>query len=70
MIFVDTHTHLYLEQFDEDREQMVQRAIEAANPKARYLVAVPFANRLALWLGDSVRDAALKRMFKITSSVE
>jgi TatD DNase family protein len=27
--FIDTHTHLYDEQFDQDREQMVQRAIEA-----------------------------------------
>lgn len=27
--FIDTHTHLYDEQFDQDREQMVQRAIDA-----------------------------------------
>lgn len=27
MIFTDTHTHLYSEQFDEDRAEMVQRAI-------------------------------------------
>ena len=29
MIITDTHTHLYSEQFDEDREAMMQRAIEA-----------------------------------------
>jgi TatD DNase family protein len=29
MILTDTHTHLYSEQFDEDREDMIQRAIEA-----------------------------------------
>ncbi len=29
MHFVDTHTHLYSEQFDADREQVVQRALEA-----------------------------------------
>ena len=29
MIFTDTHTHLYLEQFDDDRETMVKRAIDA-----------------------------------------
>ena len=29
MILTDTHTHLYSEQFDEDREQMIHRAIEA-----------------------------------------
>lgn len=28
MIFVDTHTHLYLEQFDDDRELIVQNAID------------------------------------------
>lgn len=27
MIFTDTHTHLYSETFDEDREQMIQRAL-------------------------------------------
>lgn len=26
---IDTHTHLYLPQFDEDREEMIKRAIEA-----------------------------------------
>jgi TatD DNase family protein len=29
MIFIDTHTHLYLEQFDEDRKAVVERAIDA-----------------------------------------
>ena len=29
MIFIDTHTHLYLEEFEPDRHQMVERAIEA-----------------------------------------
>ncbi len=28
MILTDTHTHLYLEQFDEDREMVVKRAID------------------------------------------
>ena len=28
MNFTDTHTHLYSEEFDQDREQMIQRAIE------------------------------------------
>ncbi|HEY9113584.1 MAG TPA: TatD family hydrolase [Bacteroidales bacterium] len=27
-MFVDTHTHLYLENFDEDRKQVVEKAIE------------------------------------------
>jgi len=29
MIITDTHTHLYSEQFDEDRDEMMQRAIDA-----------------------------------------
>lgn len=29
MIITDTHTHLYSEAFDEDRDQMMQRALEA-----------------------------------------
>ncbi|WP_194851829.1 TatD family hydrolase [Nonlabens antarcticus] len=29
MILTDTHTHLYSEQFDEDREVMIQRAVDA-----------------------------------------
>jgi len=29
MIITDTHTHLYSEAFDEDRQEMVQRAIDA-----------------------------------------
>lgn len=28
MVFVDTHTHLFVEQFDADREEMVQRALD------------------------------------------
>lgn len=28
MIFTDTHTHLYSEEFDQDRNEMIQRAIE------------------------------------------
>ena len=28
MIFVDTHTHLYLDNFNEDRQQVVEKAIE------------------------------------------
>ncbi len=29
MIFTDTHTHLYLKEFDDDRDQTIQRAINA-----------------------------------------
>ena len=29
MQFIDTHTHLYSEAFDEDQDQMIQRALDA-----------------------------------------
>lgn len=35
MIFTDTHTHLYLEQFDEDRDAAVRRAIDRS---VRYML--------------------------------
>ena len=28
MMFIDTHTHLYSEEFKEDREEVIQRALE------------------------------------------
>ena len=43
----------------------IQRAIETPHPKARYLVATPFIIRLLFHAGPSVRDAVLKRLFKI-----
>jgi NADP-dependent 3-hydroxy acid dehydrogenase YdfG len=44
--------------------QAVQQAIEASRPKARYLVAVPFSQRIVLHLGDGARDSLFRRMFK------
>ena len=29
MIITDTHTHLYSEQFDDDRDQVIERALAA-----------------------------------------
>lgn len=48
--------------------KVVQLAMEASKPKARYLAAVPFSGRLVLHLGDSVWDVALRRMYKIASA--
>ena len=45
--------------------RVIQHAIETGHPKARYLVAVPFTNRLAIILSDSLRDFMLKRFFRI-----
>jgi len=50
--------------------QVVQQAIEASKPKARYLVAVPFSQRVVLRLGDAARDRIFRRMFKEGSSPE
>jgi hypothetical protein len=50
--------------------RVVQQAIEAVKPKARYPVAVPYSNRLVLHLGDSARDFIFKRMLKIASATE
>lgn len=32
MKFIDTHTHLYLEEFDSDRSEMIRRAVNAGVP--------------------------------------
>lgn len=39
MILVDTHTHIYLEEFDEDRDEMIQRA-EKEGVKRFFLPAI------------------------------
>ncbi len=48
--------------------EVVQRAIEAVRPKARYLAGFPFLGRLVLHLGDSVWDLVVRRMFKIVAA--
>jgi NAD(P)-dependent dehydrogenase (short-subunit alcohol dehydrogenase family) len=47
--------------------EVIQQAIEAARPKARYLVAVPLSGRLVLHLGDAVWDAALRQMYRVAA---
>ena len=42
MIITDTHTHLYSESFDEDRTEMIQRAIDA-NVKRFFIPAIDSA---------------------------
>ena len=48
--------------------RVIQRAIETRRPKARYQVNIPFAVKVAIRLGDSVRDLALRRTFKLDPS--
>ena len=38
---IDTHSHIYLEQFNEDREEVMSRAIEAG-VKAIFMPAIDF----------------------------
>jgi NAD(P)-dependent dehydrogenase (short-subunit alcohol dehydrogenase family) len=50
--------------------QVIQQAMKASRPKARYLAGVPFSGRLVLHFGDSVSDLVLKRMFKMASAAK
>ncbi len=45
--------------------KVIQQAIEAARPRRRYLVAIPFSGRLVLRLGDAVWDLVVRRLYKI-----
>jgi hypothetical protein len=45
---------------------VVQRALEAPKPKARYLAGVAFPASLILPLRDLLWNAALQRMFGVT----
>lgn len=47
MMLIDTHTHLYSEQFDMDRDDMLQRAIEAGVTKF-FLPAVDSHSTIAM----------------------
>lgn len=47
--------------------KVVQQALEASRPKARYLAAVGFSSKLVMRLGNSVWDFVLKRVLKLGS---
>jgi NADP-dependent 3-hydroxy acid dehydrogenase YdfG len=47
---------------------MVQKAIEAAHPKARYLAGVAFSGRITLLFRDFLWDVIMKQMFNIKST--
>ncbi len=48
--------------------RVIQQAIQASKPKARYLVAIPFSGRVVLRLGESVWAMVLGRLFKFSAS--
>ncbi len=47
--------------------RVIQRAIEARRPKARYPAAIDFSGQLAMALGPAVWDRVLRRMLKIAA---
>jgi len=44
--------------------EVIQQAIKAVRPKARYLAAIPFSGRLVIHLRDFVWGSVLRQMFK------
>lgn len=50
--------------------QVVQQAIAAAKPKARYLPGVPFVNRLVFHLGGPAKDFIFKRLYQIAPAAK
>ena len=58
MQFIDTHAHLYAEAFDEDRDEMIQRALEAG-VEHFYLPAIDSSYTSAM---KSLKDAYPDRM--------
>lgn len=48
--------------------RIIQQAIESPKPKSRYIVAVPFAGRLALRLGNAIWERGLRRIFQFVPS--
>jgi len=47
--------------------QVVQLAMEAPHPRARYIAGFPLSGRLVLQLGDPVWDLVVRQMFRIAS---
>ena len=48
--------------------EVIEQAMEAVKPKARYLAAIPFSGRLVMHLRDFIWGSVLRQMFKINPS--
>jgi len=46
--------------------RVIQQAIEAPRPKARYLAGIPFSGRLVIFLRDYVWDQVVRQMFRMS----
>jgi len=62
MNFIDTHTHLYVKQFDQDRKEVVQRAIDAGVKKF-FLPAIDSRNTKDMY---ALKAAFPENMFLMT----
>lgn len=45
--------------------EVIEQAMKAVKPKARYLVAIPFSGRLVMHLRDFIWGSVLRQMFKV-----
>jgi NAD(P)-dependent dehydrogenase (short-subunit alcohol dehydrogenase family) len=45
--------------------EVIEQAMKAVKPKARYLVAIPFSGRLVIHLRDFIWGSVLRHMFKV-----
>lgn len=60
--FVDTHTHLFTEEFDEDREEMIARALDA-NVKKMFLPNIDLQTISSMYqLADAYTENCLPMM--------
>ena len=77
MTITDTHTHLYSNEFDEDRDEMIQRAIDAgvsrffipaidsAHTQSMYALEKSYPNNIFLMMGlhpTHVKDNYLEEL--------
>ncbi len=64
--FLQTNANMHRrEPGPEAVSRVIQQAIEAPRPKARYLAGIPFSGRLVIFWRDFIWDVVVRQMFKI-----
>ena len=53
-MIVDTHSHIYVEEFDEDRDEAIKKAITDAKPGDTVLILGKGAERYMMTMGEAV----------------